>query len=86
MTKLEDIVIKTKDRGLQEYLTELVALWNRGKYSFQKIGAEPTDTPSDVEIRVFDSGAGAVRIYVFVPGSAQAGSGWWKTANLSEVT
>ncbi len=73
-------------RALQEYLTELATLWNRGKYSFGEISAEPTDTPSDVEIRFFNSGAGAVRLYVFIPGSGQSGAGWWKTANLTEVT
>ena len=54
----------------------------------KKITAEPTDTPSDVEIRVFDSGSGAVRLYVFAPGSeAGTGSlnGWWQTANLTTV-
>jgi hypothetical protein len=86
MPKLEDTVIKTKDRALQEFITELVSFWNLGKYSFSKISAEPTDTPQDVEIRIFDSGAGAVRLYVFVPGSGQSGSGWWKTDNFTEVT
>ena len=86
MTKLEDAQIRTKDRALQEFLTELVSLWNLGKIGFTKISAEPSDTPSDLEIRVLDSGAGAVRLYVFVPGSEQSGVGWWKTGNLTEVT
>ena len=86
MTKLDDTVIKTKDRALSELLNDLITFWNKGKIGFTKITADPTDTPSDVELRILDSGAGAVRIYVFVPGSAQSGIGWWKSANLTEVT
>lgn len=86
MTKLENVVLKTKDRALQEHVEELITFWNGGKYSFKNISAEPTDTPSDPEIRVYDSGAGVVRLYVFAPGSEQAGVGWWRTGNLTEVT
>lgn len=86
MAKLDDISIKTKDKALQEFIETLVVYWNRGLLGFKEIAAEPTDTPQDVEIRIFNSGAGAVRIYVFVPNSEGAGSGWWKTANLTEVT
>jgi hypothetical protein len=86
MTKLEDISIKTKDRALQEHVTELVALWNRGKIGFTKSSSSgPTDSPSDVEFRVYDSGAGTVRLLVFVPGSGQSGNGWWQFGNATEV-
>jgi hypothetical protein len=86
MTKLEDIHIKTKDRALRELLSDIVSLWNGGKYSFKIISSEPTDTPDDGEIRIYDSGAGVVRLYVFAPGSGSGGVGWWRTANLTEVT
>ena len=85
MTKLEDTQIKTKDRNLQEHVSEIVTLWNGGKFGFKEIAAAPTDTPVDVELRVFNSGAGAVRLYVFVPGSGQSGAGWWTSANFTEV-
>lgn len=86
MTKLEDIEIRTPDRALKELLVEIVTLWNAGKISFDVINAEPTDTPNDGEIRIYDSGAGVVRLYVFAPGSAQSGVGWWRTGDLTEVT
>ena len=86
MALLEDPEIRTKDRALKEHVVEIVQLWNRGLYNFKLIVAEPTDTPTGPEIRVYDSGAGVVRLYVFAPGSAQSGVGWWKTGNLTEVT
>lgn len=81
MTKLQDIQIKTKDRALRELLSEVVTFWNGGKYSFKVISATPTDTPSDAEIRVYDSGADVVRLYVYAPSSAK----WFWTANMSSA-
>jgi len=82
MTKIEDIVIKTKDRALREILSEIVTLWNSGKYSFRLISTDPTDSPSDPEMRVSDSGADVVRIYVYAPSSAA----WFHTGNLTKVS
>jgi len=86
MTKIQDTQIRTKDRALRDLLGEIVTFWNGGKYSFKIISAEPSDTPSDGEIRIYDSGGGVVRLYIFAPGSAQAGVGWWRTDNLTEVS
>ena len=81
MTKIDDQQIKTKDRALREMLSDIATLWNGGKYSFKLISAAPTDSPSDPEIRVFDSGADVVRLYVYAPSSAK----WFWTANLSSA-
>ena len=70
MTKIDDVVIKSNDRPLREWIADLVTLWNKGKIGFTLIAAEPSDVPSDVEIRVYDSGADVVRIYVYAPSSA----------------
>ena len=87
MTKIDDPAIKTKDPALQEHISQLVTLWNRGKYSFTSSATSgPTDTPSDVEFRLYDSGAGTVKLQIFVPGSAGVnGIGWW-AATLTEIT
>lgn len=70
MSKLDDVVIKSKDKPLREWLSDLTALWNKGKMGFSLISGDPTDTPSDPEIRIYDSGADVVRIYVYAPSSA----------------
>ena len=87
MTKLDDPVVLTRDRGLQEHISTLVTLWNRGKYSFTASATSgPSDTPSDVEFRLYDSGAGTVKLQIFVPGSAGVnGIGWW-AVTLTEIT
>lgn len=86
MTKIDDPKIKTKDRALQEHISNIVTLWNRGKFSFSiSASSSPTDTPSDVEFRVWDSGAGAVKFLIFVPGSESAGVGWW-SVSATELT
>ena len=87
MTKLNDPVIKIKDRILQEHITEVVSLWNLGKFSFTSSATSgPSDTPSDVEFRLYNSGAGAVKLQVFIPGSAGVnGIGWW-AVQLTEIT
>ena len=87
LTKIEDPQIKTQDRALQEHVSEIVTLWNRGKYSFTATATSgPTDTPSDVEFRLFNSGAGTVKLQIFVPGSAGVnGIGWW-AVTLTEIT
>jgi len=81
MTKISDENIKTKDRALRELLSTIVTFWNSGKYSFKLISADPTDSPSDPEIRISDSGADVVRIYVYAPSSAA----WFRTGDLTKV-
>lgn len=72
--------IQTKDRALKEHLSESIALWNLGKIGLTIIAAEPTDSPSDAEMRLFDNGSVA-RLYVYGPASAK----WYKTDNLTSV-
>ena len=83
MTKLENPQIKTKDRSLEEHSEEIVTLWNLGKISFSASASSgPSDTPSDIEFRVWQSGVGVAQLLIFVPGSVSGGStvGWWKLA------
>lgn len=73
MAQLEDIVIKTQDSQLKSLLSDLISFWNSGAFPFQITSTPPTDNPGDVEIRLFDSGGGSVRIYIYSTTSA----GWW---------
>ena len=77
MTKVSDDVIRTADPILKEVLSNIITLWNLGKISFNEVSTVPTDTPSDVEIRAFRSGA-TYRIYVFLPSL-----GAWKSVDLA---
>jgi hypothetical protein len=81
VTKLDDMQIRTQDRALRELLSTIVTYWNGGKYSFKEISATPTDSPSDPEMRVSDSGADVVKLYVYAPSSAK----WFWTANMSSA-
>ena len=69
MAKLDDVVIKTNDKPLREWLSDFIALWNKGKIGFSLITSDPTDSPSDPEIRIYDSGSDVVRLYVYAPSS-----------------
>ncbi len=80
MTKLDDVAIKVRDRGLKEFVSEIVTFWNAGKIDFTVIIAEPTDSPAGAEIRLFDNGSVA-RIYIYGPESGK----WFKTANLTSI-
>lgn len=57
-------------------MSELVAFWNSGAFPFQIVSSPPTDNPGDVEIRLFDSGGGSVRIYIF----STTSNSWWYIA------
>ena len=74
--KIDDVSIKTNDRPLREWISDLVSLWNKGKLGFTLVASEPSDAPSDPEIRIYDSGADVVRIYVYAPSS---GAWFWVT-------
>lgn len=78
MSLLESIEIRTSDPELKILLSDIIAFWNSGLFPFQVISAVPTDTPSDVQIRLFDSGAGSVKLYVYSPTSAT-----WKSVALT---
>lgn len=69
MTKIQDYNIKTKDRGLKDFISEIVDLWNKGQMGFKVISDVPSDEPSDLEIRLYNSGGGAFRIYAYFPGT-----------------
>ena len=66
MTKIPDDEIQTRDPRLREVISNLITLWNLGKIGFTQISATPTDTPDDVELRAFKSGA-TYRLYVYYP-------------------
>jgi len=83
MTKLDDTVIKTKDRALRQILSDIVTLWNAGKLDFDVVNAAPEDTPSGAELRVFDNGdPAAFRLYVFGPATQK----WFRTTTASMDT
>lgn len=65
MATLEDITIRTQDTQLKLLLSEIVSFWNSGAYKFQIVSTPPTDNPGDVQIRLYDSGAGAYRLYIY---------------------
>jgi hypothetical protein len=67
MSKLEDAEIRSSDPYLKQLLIDIVAFWNGGHLDFQVVSTPPTDTPQGAEIRLFDSGAGSVRIYIYSP-------------------
>lgn len=73
MAQLDDAVVKIPDPQLRQFLSDLASFWNSGAFPFQVVSAPPTDSPGDVQIRLFDSGGGSVRIYIYSPTS----SGWW---------
>lgn len=70
MSALEEIQIRTNDSQLKLLLADIVSFWNSGAFPFQVVSTPPTDTPGDVQIRLFDSGGGSVRIYVYSPTSS----------------
>lgn len=76
MTKISDDEIKTRDPILRELLSNIITLWNRGKVSFGQTSIVPSDSPDDVEIRMFNSGA-TYRIYVYFPTASV-----WKSIDL----
>lgn len=76
MTKLEEVVIRTPDRRLQEAIDDLTSAFNQGRIGFSFTNTAPTDSPDDYEIRVFNSGS-TYRIYVYF-----VGVGWYYV-NLS---
>lgn len=65
MSQLEDIQIKTQDPFLKLFMSELISFWNSGSFPFQVVSTPPTDNPGDIQIRLFDSGAGSVRLYIY---------------------
>lgn len=73
---MEDIVIKTQDSQLKQLLQDIITFWNAGAFPFQIVSAIPTDTPPDVQIRLFDSGAGSVKVYIYSPTT----SAWYSVA------
>lgn len=77
MTKISDDDIRTNDPVLKEILSNIILLWNLGKVSFNEVSTVPDDTPDDVEIRAFHSGA-TYRIYIYFPSD-----GTWRYANLT---
>lgn len=62
-------MIKTNDAQLKLFMSDLVTFWNGGLFSFPVISAVPTDQPGEAQIRVFDSGAGSYKLYVYFPTS-----------------
>lgn len=70
MAQLENIVIKVSDPQLKLFLSDLISFWNSGAFPFQIISTPPTDQPGDVQIRLYDSGGGVVRIYLYSPTSS----------------
>lgn len=76
MAQLEDIAIRTPDPFLKLFMSDLISFWNQGNIPFQVISAPPTDNPGDAEIRLFDSGAGSVKLYFFSPTS----NAWYSVA------
>ena len=77
MSKISNDQIRTPDPPLKEALDTIITLWNLGKVSFNTVSTVPSDSPDDVEIRVFNSGA-TYRIYVYFPVAAA-----WKYAELT---
>lgn len=69
MAQLEDLQIKTQDPFLKLFMSELISFWNSGAFPFQIVSTPPADQPGDVQIRLFDSGAGSIRIYIYSPTS-----------------
>ena len=78
MAQLENISIKTNDPFLKLFMQDLISFWNSGAFPFQIISTPPTDSPGDVQIRLFDSGGGSVKLYIYSP-TSQA----WKSVVLS---
>lgn len=69
MAQLEDISIKTNDPFLKLFMSELISFWNSGSFPFQIVSTPPGDKPGDVQIRLMDTGAGSLRIYIYSPTS-----------------
>lgn len=67
MAQLESSPIRTQDPFLKLFLNDLTSFWNSGAFPFQIVSAVPTDNPGDAQIRLFDSGSGAVKLYFFSP-------------------
>lgn len=78
LSKLENIEIKTNDPELKLFMSDLITFWNQGTFSFSVISTVPTDTPGEAQLRVFDSGAGSYKLYIYFPTSQV-----WKSANFS---
>ena len=77
MTKISDDEIRTPDPRLKEIISNIITLWNLGKYSFNFVTTVPTDSPDDIEIRAYNSGA-TYRLYVYFPVAAL-----WKYVDLT---
>jgi len=75
MPPLENIEIKTPDPYLKLFMSDLITFWNRGGIPFPVISTPPTDSPGEAQIRVFDSGSGSYKLYVYFPTSQV-----WKSA------
>lgn len=69
MPPLENIEIKTPDPELKLFMSDLITFWNRGVIPFPVISTVPGDTPGEAQIRVFDSGSGSYKLYVYFPTS-----------------
>lgn len=78
MPALENIEIKSNDPQLKLFMSDLITFWNRGVIPFQVISAPPTDSPGEAQLRVFDSGSGSYKIYMFFPTSNV-----WKSVDLA---
>lgn len=78
MPQLENIEIRTNDQQLKLFMSDLIAFWNSGGIPFQIVSTVPVDSPADVQIRLFDSGAGSVKLYVYSPTSSA-----WKSVTLT---
>lgn len=78
MAQLENIEIRSNDPELKLFMSDLITFWNRGVLPFPVISSTPTDTPSDAQMRVFDSGSGSYKLYIYFPTSQV-----WKSANFT---
>lgn len=78
MPPLENIEIKTNDPQLKLFMSDLITFWNRGVLPFQVISTPPTDSPGEAQIRVFDSGSGSWKLYIYFPTSQV-----WKSVTFS---
>lgn len=78
MPSLENIEIKTNDPQLKLFMSDLITFWNKGLMPFPVISATPTDSPGEAVFRVFDSGAGSYKLYIYFPTSQV-----WKSVTFS---
>lgn len=59
-------------------MSDLITFWNAGGFEFQVISATPIDSPGAAQMRVFDSGSGSYKLYIYFPTSQV-----WKSAIFS---